>query len=209
MKLLCYCLALFLLIGLPVSADDSIDFKIEDVFGLCNYEAIEQNSSIAEGMRCMSNFITPVIDMNILYRPFNQFIKAFDYAENNAPVIKKKYEESNTGWGIIDGLINIFNALLYYGTLLTTSLAIPFITLALIPDMIISIVIFTFHVIYKFLITYILWVSLGFQVIINRVDKDAKFENETKVNLTFLLMGVFTLLYLTNGWGVIWYYLQL
>ena len=65
---------------------------------------------------------------------------------------------------------------------------------------------FILHFIFRFAVVYLLWVSLGFQVLINYIDRGKTLEHEEKVQYTFVLMAVGTLWAMVNGLGVIQWY---
>lgn len=66
-----------------------------------------------------------------------------------------------------------------------------------------AIIRFALHFAFKFALTYLLWISLGFQVLIGFIDRNKTLEHEEKITYTFILMAGATLYTMINGLGVL------
>ncbi len=69
-------------------------------------------------------------------------------------------------------------------------------------NFILALIRFALHFAFRFAIAYLIWVSLGFQILLNYVDRSKVLEHEEKVLYSFLVMFAATLYTMINGLGV-------
>lgn len=72
----------------------------------------------------------------------------------------------------------------------------------LIINFLLTMVRFILHFIFRFAVVYLLWISLGFQVLVGYIDRNKVLEHQDKVYYSFILMVLATLYTMVNGLGV-------
>lgn len=187
-----FLIVLLLLLSQSVSSETyfpSVSLSIQDFTGECDFDGVE-NFNIGEMGMCLSNFLSPAVDLGILVEP----LSGDSWRKKvNAVSIFELDEDLNIDWWSLD-VTKIPGAL--WNT--------PIVFLSIILEIIFSALKFIGVVVFRVMIVYVFWISLAFQIILNRLNQQDKFESLQTIQTSMILVLIGTIYGLAVGGGGLW-----
>ncbi len=177
-----YFIFLFLFLASNVSGQDDFTLSIDDFFGVCDHEKVGGLDFFEIG-KCVSNFINPSLNYELLISPFEKLY--FDVVGYSSNVTFKEND------GILSKLTGFF----------TRVISLPLNLLGFFMNFGINFVRFALHFIFRFAVVYFLWICIGFQVLLNLMNSSKELTNEDRVNSTFFVIIVGTIWTMAVGLG--------
>ena len=164
----------------------NVTFSIQDFTGECDFEKVE-SLELSELAICFTNFFSPAVSLDVLWSPLS--------GDN----LIKKIKAISSGTVDDDGSFNLVDVDVV--GIPSAIVNTPVIFLYFILEMIFAGIKFVFVVIFRFIIVYVFWVSLGFQVVLNALNQRDRYESLDSIESSFILMLVASIYVLAVGGG--------
>lgn len=183
---------ILLILSAYVSAETytpSVSLSITDFTGECDFDAVGNLDFIEVG-KCFSNFLSPAVDVNVLFEPLqgDSLLKKV-----NAVSVFELDDDLNVDWWSLD-VTKIPTALINT----------PIVFLSIILELLFSAIKFVVAVAFRVMIVYVFWISLGFQIVLNRLNQNDRFESLQSIQTSILFVLVATVYALAVGGGGLW-----